>query len=95
MRRDKYRDSVSSRSDELNRDRRYIQQIMSKIRDKADSRWEDYGRCPSHDDRMDDYYSGNQIYDQDYGDYWEYLEKKIEEIDDRIWELEDRFPECA
>ena len=30
--RDMYRDSVSSRSDKLNRDRRYIQQIMSKIR---------------------------------------------------------------
>ena len=56
MRRDKYRDSVSSRSDELNRDRRYIQQIMNKIRDKADREWEDYGRRPSHDDRMDDYY---------------------------------------
>ena len=95
MRRDKYRTSVSSRSDELNRDRRYIQQIMSKIRDKADWEWEDYGRRPSHDDRMDDYYSENQIYDREYGDYWEYLDQKIEEIDDRIWELEDRFTEWA
>ena len=95
MRRDKYRYSVSSRSDELNRDRRYIQQIMSKIRDKADWEWEDYGRRPSHDDRMDDYYSENQIYDREYGDYWEYLDQKIEEIDDRIWELEDRFTEWA
>ena len=39
---------------------------MSKIRDKADSRWEDCGRCPSRDDLLDDCYSGNQIYDQDY-----------------------------
>ena len=91
----KYRDSVSSHSDELNRDRRYIQQIMSKIRDKADREWEDYGRRPSHDDRMDDYYSEYSIYDREYGDYWEYLDQKIEEIDDRIWELEDRFTEWA
>ena len=95
MRRDKYRTSVSSRSDELNRDRRYIQQIMSKIRDKADWEWEDYGRRPSHDDRMDDYYSEYSIYGREYGDYWEYLEQKIEDIDDRIWELEDRFTEWA
>ena len=87
-RRDKYRDSVSSRSDELTRDRRYIQQIMSKIRDKADWEWEDYGRRPSHDDRMDDYYSEYSIYEREYGDYWEYLEQKIEDIDDRIWELD-------
>ena len=95
MRRDKYRDSVSSHSDELNRDRRYIQQIMSKIRDKADWEWEDYGRRPSHDDRMDDYYSEYSIYDREYGDNWEYLEQKIEEIDDRILELEDRFTEMV
>lgn len=94
-RRDKYRDSVSSRSDELTRDRRYIQQIMSKIEDKADREWEDYGRRPSHDDRMDDYYSEYSIYDREYGDYWEYLDQKIEEIDDRIWELQDRFTEWA
>lgn len=91
----KYRDSVSSRSDELNRDRRYIQLIMSKIRDKADREWEDYGRRPSHDDRMDDYYSEYSIYDREYGDYWVYLDQKIEEIDDRIWELQDRFTEWA
>ena len=94
-RRDKYGDSVSSRSDELKRNRRYIQQIMSKIRDTADSRWEDYGRRPSHEDLLDDYYSGNGIYDREYGDYWEYLDQKIEEIDDRIWELQDRFTEWA
>ena len=94
-RRDNYRDSVSSHLYQLKGDRRYLEVEMREIRDKADSRWEDYGRRPSHDDRMDDYYSEYSIYGREYGDYWEYLEQKIEEIDDRIWELEDRFTEWA
>ena len=90
-RRDKYRDSVSSRSDELRSNRRYLQQKMWAIADEADSNVI-FGR-PSHGARMDDYYSKYSIYGREYGDYWEYLEQKIEEIDDRIWELEDRFTE--
>ena len=87
----KYRDSVSSHSDELKRSRRYIQQMMRKIEDNQDRKWEDFGRCPSHHDRMDDYYSEYPIYDPAYGDYWANLEDQIEEIDDRLWYLKNGY----
>ena len=90
-RRDKYRDSVSSRVAELRSNRRYLQQKMWAIADEADSNVI-FGR-PSHGARMDDYYSRHPIWDDDYGANWERREREIEEIDDRIWELEDRFTE--
>lgn len=85
----KYRTSVRSHSAELKRNKWYLLQEMNRIEDKADREWEDFGRRPGHFELLDDYdCPDHQIYPREYGNRWYSMEQDIEELDDRIWELD-------